>query len=183
MTYQELPDQTEPTVVAPPVAYQPVEAVTYQPVQPVEPVSYQQVKTAYSPTLSPDTIIAAIVGLALLVLGLIAVIRAGLDSPFSDPVIQVAGFAHTAVLGMVEVAFGLCLLASAAGRSRGGETFFGGLLAVAGFIGAVQTDSFASNLALESSLAWLAFGAGAVVAIAALVLPRVARRSSLVQQR
>lgn len=180
MSYQELPNQPEPRVVSEPVAYQPVEAVTYQA---VEPVSYQQVKTAYSPTLSPDTIITAIVGLALLVIGLIVVIRAGVDSPLSDPVIQVAGFAHTAVLGMIEVAFGLCLLASAAGRSRGGETFFGGLLAVAGFIGAVQAKSFSDDLALESSFAWLVFIAGAVVVIGALVLPRVARRSSLVQQR
>lgn len=180
MTFQELPDQTEQAVVAQPVAYEPVQPAAYQL---VEPVSYQQVKTAYAPTVSPDTIIAAIVGLALLLVGLIAVIRAGLDAPFSEPVIQVAGFAHTAVLGMVELAFGLCLLASAAGRSRSGETFFGGLLAVAGFVGAVQTESFASNLALESSLAWLVFIAGAVVMIAALVLPRVVRRSSLVQQR
>jgi hypothetical protein len=60
--------------------------------------------------------------------------------------------------------------------------FFGGVLGVAGFIGAVQTKSFRTSLALESSMAWLAVLAGAVGVLAALLLPRFAKRSSTITQ-
>ena len=90
----------------------------------------------------------------------------------SDPVVQVLGFTHTTTLGLIEIGIGLFLLISAAARSRSGELFFGAVLGIAGFVGAVQTESFDKNLALESSLAWLAVVAGAVVVLAALLMPR-----------
>ena len=168
----------------PPVAGQVLQAVPVveQPVveQYVAPASAGQVRTAYASRFAPDSIIAGIAGLVVLVTGLIAVVRGGFDGPMSTPVVQVLGFTHTTTLGLIEIGLGLALLLSAATRSRSGEVFFGAVLGIAGFVGAVQTESFKKTLALESSMAWLAVAIGAVVVLAALMLPRYARQSTVV---
>jgi hypothetical protein len=46
----------------------------------------------------------------------------------------------------------------------------------------VQTKSFVKSLALESSMAWLAVLAAVVVVLAALLLPRYARSSTVIEQ-
>ena len=144
------------------------------------PVSSGQVRTAYASRFAPDSIIAGIAGLVVLVTGLIAIVRGGFDGPMSTPIVQVVGFNHTTTLGLIEIGLGLALLVSAATRSRSGEVFFGAVLGIAGFVGAVQTESFKKTLALESSMAWLAVAIGAVVVLAALMLPRYARQSTVV---
>jgi len=171
-------------VPPPPVAGQVLQAppVVEQPVveQYVAPASVGQVRTAYASRFAPDSIIAGIAGLVVLVTGLIAIVRGGFDGPMSTPVVQVVGFNHTTSLGLIEIGIGLALLLSAATRSRSGEVFFGAVLGIAGFVGAVQTESFKKTLALESSMAWLAVAIGAVVVLAALMLPRYARQSTVV---
>ena len=142
----------------------------------------RQVTTAGSSWYAPDAVIAAIAGLVLLVIGLIAIVRGGFSGPMSDPVVNVLGFTHTTTLGLIEIGLGVCLLVSGAARSHAGAMFFGGVLGVAGFVGAVQTKSFHTTLALESSMAWLAVVAGAAVALAALLPPRFAKRSSTITQ-
>jgi hypothetical protein len=99
----------------------------------------------------------------------------------SDPVVNVVGFTHTTTLGLIEIVIGAALLLSGATRSRSGEIFFGTLLGIGGFVGAVQSDSFDTSLALESSMAWLAVAIAVAVVLAALLLPRYARSSTLVQ--
>jgi hypothetical protein len=171
-------------VPPPPAAGQVLQAapVVEQPVveQYVAPASVGQVRTAYASRFAPDSIIAGIAGLVVLVTGLIAIVRGGFDGPMSTPVVQVVGFNHTTSLGLIEIGLGLALLLSAATRSRSGEVFFGAVLGIAGFVGAVQTESFKKTLALESSMAWLAVAIGAVVVLAALMLPRYARQSTVV---
>ncbi len=140
----------------------------------------QHLRTEAVSRFAPDAVLAAVVGLVLVLMGLIAVTRAGLSSPLSDPVVSVAGFRHTAVLGILEVGSGIVLLLCGALRSRAGSLFFGALLGIAGFVAAVQTSSFDHSLAIESSMAWLVAIGGAVVALAALVLPRISRHSTTI---
>ena len=178
--------EPEPTVVdapangavipPPPVAGQVLQAAPVVE-QYVAPASAGQVRTAYASRFAPDSIIAGIAGLVVLVTGLIAIVRGGFDGPMSTPVL---GFNHTTTLGLIEIGLGLALLLSAATRSRSGEVFFGAVLGIAGFVGAVQTESFKKTLALESSMAWLTVAIGAIVVLAALMLPRYARQSTLV---
>ena len=104
----------------------------------------------------------------VLVTGLIAIVRGGFDGPMSTPVVQVLGFTHTTTLGLIEIGLGLALLLSAATRSRSGEVFFGAVLGIAGFVGAVQTESFKKTLALESSMAWLAVAIGVIVVLGSI---------------
>ena len=49
------------------------------------------------------------------------------------------------------------------------------------FVGAVQTDSFKKSLALESSMAWLVVIAAVVVVLSAMLLPRYARNSTVIE--
>jgi len=146
------------------------------------PAFERQVRTTSESWYAPDAVIAALVGLLLLVIGLIAIVRGGFSGPMSDPVVNVLGFTHTTTLGLTESGLGVCLLISGAARSRAGAAFFGGILGVAGFVGAVQTKSFDTTLALESSMAWLAVVAGALVVLTALLLPRFAKHSSTITQ-
>ena len=164
----------------------PVAAVIDSPAQaevvvPAAVVSGGQVRKAYASRFAPDAIIAAIAGLVILLVGLIAIVRGGFDGPMSTPVVDVVGFTHTTTLGLIEIVIGAALLLSGATRSRSGEVFFGALLGIGAFVGAVQTKSFDKSLALESSMAWLAVFVAVVVVLAALMLPRYARNSTTIE--
>ena len=184
MTFTEGPYRERsdvPVERAPLAAPQPNLPVDAPIVVAAAPETRRQIRTSSASAYAPDAIVTAIVGLVLLITGLIAMARAGLNSPLSDPVVSVLGFTHTATLGLVEAALGLCLLASGAARSRSSALFFGLVLGVAGFVGAVQTSSFRTSLALESAMAWLCVVAAVVVVLAALLLPRFARRSTVIE--
>jgi hypothetical protein len=139
------------------------------------------VRTSYSRSFAPDAIVAAIVGLIVMLIGLIAITRAGFDGPMDKPVVDVLGFSHTTILGLIEIVIGGCLLISGATRSRSGALFFGSVLGIAAFVGAVQTKSFEKSLALESSFAWLLLFAAVIVVLTALLLPRFLKRSTVVR--
>lgn len=131
---------------------------------------------------APDAVITAFVGLVLLVVGLIVITRGGFDGPMSEPVVRVFGFTYTTTLGLIEIVIGVCLLLSGATRSRSGELFFGAVLGIAGFVGAVQTESFQKALALESGMGWLAVAASVIIVAAVLLLPRFAKNSTTITQ-
>jgi hypothetical protein len=181
----------EPAVAAPvaavvePAVAAPVAAVTPAPV--VErvvvdsPAVHQTVATSHGRRVAFDSVVVGLVGLAWLIIGLIAMTRAGFDGSMKEPVVEVLGFTHTATLGIIEAGIGLCLLLCAATMTRGGSVFFGLLLGVGGFVGAVQTDSFRSSLALESGLAWLAVLSGFLVVAVSLLVPRMVTRTDRVE--
>lgn len=181
-----VPVTGQPAAFPQPVVAEPVVAPQYVAPQVVAPqyvappvvAPAQAVRTATVRRFAPDAVIAAAVGLVLLVVGLLAIVRAGFDGPMNDPVVDVVGFSHTATLGLVQVVIGACLLISGASAWRSGAIFFGAMLAIGGFIGAVQTDSFVEPLALESSHAWIAAIAGAVVVATSVLLPRSLTRTT-----
>jgi peptidoglycan/LPS O-acetylase OafA/YrhL len=110
------------------------------------------------------------------VIGLIAVAKGGLSGPITDPVVDVAGFSHTPLLGLIEAGVGLVLLACALWGSRASGVFMGTVIAVAGVVVAATPSSFADTLATEASYGWFLVVLGAVVAVACLAIPD--RRSS-----
>jgi hypothetical protein len=170
-------------LVEPPVAATVVDVpVQREVVVPTTVATAGSVRRAYNARFAPDAIIASIVGLVILVVGLIAIVRGGFDGPMSDPVVEVLGFTHTTTLGLIEIVLGAALLISGATSSRSGAIFFGALLGIGGFVGAVQTESFDTSLALESSMAWLMVVAAVVVVLSALLMPRYARNSTVVER-
>ncbi len=183
MSFTEGPLHERSDIIVQPPAAPVVEVpVATQVAVPAAAVAGGQVRTASASRFAPDAIVAAIAGLVIMVVGLIAIIRGGFDGEMSDPVIEVVGFTHTTVLGLIEIAIGAALLISGATRSRSGEVFFGSVLGIAGFVGAVQSESFVESLALESSMAWLAVLTAVVVVLCALLLPRYARSSTTIAQ-
>jgi len=166
-----------PAPVAPAPVVEPVRTV-YEPV--VEPVVERRVVTS-GRRYAPDSFIVGAIGVALIIIGLIAAIRAGFDGPMDDPVVKVLGFTHTATLGLIEAGIGLCLLIAALATSRAMAIFFGLVLGVGAVVGLVQNDSFDRSLALQTSLAWLLLAAAIVVVLVSLLMPRASRRSSRVE--
>jgi hypothetical protein len=174
-------EQGEPLVIdSDPTEIQQSERVNGMTAEPgVVNRTFDQVTTTSK--VAADALFAALIGIGLVTIGLIAVVRAGLSVPLREPTVSVVGFGHTALLGVLEILIGVALLSSGAARSRGGEVFAGAVLFVGGIVGAVQTKSFTRNFALESTWAGLLAFAGAVVVLAALLLPRVTRQSTRVQ--
>jgi hypothetical protein len=146
--------------------------VEEQPVVAQRRVARQRVDT-YRERVPFDSAIVGIVGLAAMIVGFIAVTRAGVDGPMNQPVVRVLGFTHTATLGAIEIAIGLCLLVCAATRSSAAAVFFGLVLGAAGVVAAVQSDSFRRSLAIQPRLAWIAVGAAALVVLVSLLVPRL----------
>lgn len=138
----------------------------------------KSIRTSYQSHFAPDAIIAAVVGLGILLMGLVVVVRAGLSGPIAEPVVQILGFDHTATLGLIEVGIGLLLLASAAMSSRSGEIFFGAVLGIAGLVAAIEADSFDKNLAIEPSMGWIVGALGLVTVTTALIIPRFSKKST-----
>jgi len=180
-TEQEVVQQGAPTVVTPgrvvPVGTV-AEPVVGVPVADVHHTEVHQVARSSQLRFAVDSVIVGIVGLALIVVGLLAVTRAGMDGPLNDPVVEVLGFTHTATLGLIEAGMGLVLLICAASTSRAASIFFGLVLGIGALIGALQTESFDRSLALESGLAWLLVIAATVVVLASFLVPRVVTRST-----
>lgn len=158
--------------VAEAVAAQPAVA---QPVVVERAVAAQYDTVRTSRQVSGAAIVAGIVGVALLIIGLIACLRGGFASPLNDPVVSVLGFNHTAVLGIVEVVAGLVLLLAAVSGSRGYQIFSGTMLGVFGVVAAAEPTKLQEQLAIEKSFAVILAVAGLVVVLAAALLPNYAR--------
>lgn len=157
-----------------------LEPPTTVPVVAAAPVAHEVRRTTVRRAIALDSIVAGAAGVVILVVGLLAVVRAGVDGPMDQPVVEVAGFTHTATLGAIEVVLGLALLIAAASRSRAACAFWGVVLGIAGFVGGVQSESFTDSLAIESSMAWWLMATGIVVFAAAALLPRRTHTASTV---
>ena len=147
-------------------------------VDPIVAAPVAAVRTTSFRRFAPDAIIAAVVGLVVMVVGLLAIVRGGFDGPMETPVVEVLGFTHTTTLGLIEAVLGGLLLICGVSSWRSGALFFGSVMAIGGFIGAVQTESFATSLALESAMAWLVTIGGVIVVASALLLPRYVSRTT-----
>lgn len=175
MTFTDRPEQQRTETI--------IESSVTPSLQPLQsPVQSRQVLKTSATRFAPDAILAGLVGLVILIVGLLASIRGGFAGDMSKPVINVLGFTHTTTLGLIEVLLGACLLTAGATRSRSGGLFFGAILGIGGFVGAVQTVSFHKSLALESGLAWLFVVAGVAIVLAVLLLPRFSSNSTTISQ-
>ena len=95
------------------------------------PVSSQRVDR-YS-RITPGQAITAVGGIVMLILGLIALAKTGLDG-LRQPVVKVAGFTYSPLLALISAGAGLILL-GAAFTSRNSSAFFGVLLGIGGVVG------------------------------------------------
>jgi hypothetical protein len=183
-------ERTVPVVPATPA---PVAAVT--PVTPVAgaPIVHERVvvqesvgavqtdrRTVAHRRFSIAPVLAVVVAVALGVVGAVAIARAGLDGPLDDPVVQVAGFGHTAVLGFVELGMALVLLWAGLSRDRTALLFVSILFGAASLVAAIEPSVGGGALGIESSWAALLTAAFAIIALAAAVAPTMWRSTERV---
>jgi hypothetical protein len=129
---------------------------------------------------SPGQFLIALAGAAALAIGIVAVVRTGLDDSLSQPVEPVLGWEHTALLGVFEIGAGVLMLLASL---RAGLRWIGGLVGLAVVAGGIlivgQFDDavdgwIADHLAAERQFGWAAIAVGAVAVIGAAI-PRVRR--------
>jgi lysylphosphatidylglycerol synthetase-like protein (DUF2156 family) len=117
------------------------------------------------------SLLAVASGVALIVIGAVALVRTGVDSSWYRPVEQVAGIDHTALLGAIEVGVGaLLVLAGLAGART-----FAALIALVAGVGAalvaIEPSLVDRELALERGWA-IALAVGGILLALLLVMAR-----------
>ena len=123
-------------------------------------------------TFAPGQLISLAVGIGLVALGLVAMVRAGIDGSFSTPVVEVLGFTHTAWLGLAEVGAGVLLILAGTGAwGRPLSVLVGAAMMIAGVLVGAETSAMPEELGLEQDFGWMLVLLGGLVALAAMVLP------------
>lgn len=123
-------------------------------------------------TFAPGQLVSMLVGGALVIVGTLALLRAGISEPLADPVVQVMGLDHTAWLGLGEVGLGLLLMLVGSGAwGRPLSILLGAAMVVAGVLVVAESGAMPDELALERGFGWLLIPLGALVAVAAMALP------------
>jgi hypothetical protein len=129
---------------------------------------------------SPAAILATIAGAALAVVGVITLIRTGVNETWYRPVTEVLDANHTPLLGGIEVGAGVLLLLLGLSGSRflvAAAGIAGALLATAA---AVEPEELTRELAIERWWAWALAAAGVVLTLAAIYEPRAKGRGDTV---
>ena len=167
--------QTQQPVV---VAAQPAASTPVVHVQPAAPEVVRSRRVVSWRTFAPAAWLGAVLAVVLIVIGAVAVLRAGLDGPLDDPVVSVAGFDHTALLGLIEAGAGIVLLFAALSRDRGAILGVSLLIGIAALVAAIEPP--ADTLAIERSFAVIIAIAAGVVALVAAIAPSVWRTTERV---
>src|SRR5437868_15286685 len=82
--------------------------------------------------LSPAQVVVFAAGVVLAAFGVVAVARAGLSGPLTQPVVGVFGFDHTAQLGLFEMGAGVLLILAALATGLRGLAVVLGVAVVSG---------------------------------------------------
>jgi hypothetical protein len=139
-------------------------------------IAAETVVTSRTTAFAPASIVAAVVGVVLLLLGGITLARAGLDGSLDVPIVSVAGFTATAILGLIEIGFGLILLLTALAQERIAIMFVAIIGGVSALVVVFQPTLGEVSLGIERGFAVLAAIVMAVIVVSAL-LPSITRRS------
>ena len=118
-------------------------------------------------------LLTMVVGAALVVLGVFALIETGVETPLDQPVEDVLGYAHTPLLGIFEIGVGAVLVLLS--LRPGGRWFVAVLglgLVLAGLLVLGELDWAGEKLGADSAYAWIPITAGVAVIAAALLTPR-----------
>ncbi|HET6694322.1 MAG TPA: hypothetical protein VFG97_08450 [Pedococcus sp.] len=124
--------------------------------------------------MSAGSVLAVVVGASLAVVGLIALLRAGIDGTWFRPLVEVLEADHTALLGVLEIGAGVLLVLVGLTGSRIPVAVLGLAMALGATALAIEPDELQRELAIEPWWAWTLAAAGAVLVLAALHAPREA---------
>jgi hypothetical protein len=124
-------------------------------------------------SFSVGQLLSLITGGALIALGVVALVKTGVDSPLSQPVEPILGWDHTPLLGIVEVVAGaLLVLFSLRPGGRWIVALVGIALVVGGVLILGELDWIVDEFGAEQGFAWVPIVAGLVAILASLLTPR-----------
>jgi len=128
-------------------------------------------------TWSPAQAVALIIGIGLTALGAVGMARGGFDDVTTH--VNMGGLHHTTLLGIIELAFGVLMMAAGAipGAARGAMVFLGALALAFGIMVAVGPAPFHDSLATHSVHAALYITIGAVSLLTAMAAPVISGSS------
>lgn len=132
------------------------------------------------PAWDLSSIAAVVLGGALAVVGIVVLIRTGLDETWFSPEVEVLDADHTALLGGIEIGAGALLMLLGLAGSRILVAMAGIASALVATAAAVEPEELARELAIESWWAWVLAGAGVVLTLLALQEPRTRPRPGTV---
>jgi hypothetical protein len=128
------------------------------------------------------SILATAAGVALIVIGAVALARTGIDRSWYDPVVQVLGNDHTALLGAIEVGVGVLLVLAGLAGARA----LAGLVAVvagaAATVAAIEPDAVERELAIEQEWA-IAMAVGGFVLALIIIVSREHTQARRLERR
>lgn len=125
-------------------------------------------------------VITLLVGLFFTITGILALIELGFTDFPSEATTEVFGLAHTQIWGGISILLGLIALAGVGSIGRTGNTFAGALMLVVGIVALAARESLDAVMATNSAYGWTATILGAVVLLAAIAIPSVARSDRVV---
>jgi hypothetical protein len=172
----EIDERNRNTTMAQPFQ-PPVEQAYAVPVEPATTVHATTTHTVHTSRFTASVVVSGVVAIGLLLLGGITVARAGLDGSLDTPVVTVAGFTATALLGLIELGFGVVLLIAALTRSEQAILFTGIAGGVAALVAVFQSDLGHGSLMIERAFAVWAAVVMAAIVVSALI-PTIMRRSA-----
>lgn len=149
---------------------------------PVEPTVHKHVVVDSRRRISPSAVVATIAAIVLMLWGAIVVARAGLSDGLDTPVVDVAGYTATAVLGLIVLAGGFLLLLAGLARSRAAIVFLSIVMAVGAATLVIEPTTAQNTLAAERDFGVAALIVLGITAVVALVTPdvdRIARRERI----
>ncbi len=132
---------------------------------------------------SPGQIISGAVGVVLVIFGIIAVTRTGIDSSLNTPPTDILGMAHSAYVGIAEILTGLLLVLAAADISMRPLTgIVGILLFIGGIVVAAGSGEMLLRIGTEHTTGWFLMIMGAIAVFAAMLPSFVRSRRDTVTQ-
>ena len=107
------------------------------------------------PRPSTPSVVAAILGGLLLVIGIVALARAGLSQGFTEPAVAVGPFTRTPLFALVELVLGVLGLATAADADVRSAVVLAVLTGVPGIVWLLEPGAFQPALGVTAATGWL----------------------------
>jgi len=134
-------------------------------------------------TISPARIVGFIVGVVLLIVSIMAIADAGIDSTLNQPVVEVMGLDMSAIVGIVLLVVGLVLILAAATYGGGSVVGVMGILLLLGGVFAVAaSDELRADVGVGRDTGWFMIVLGAVCMAGMFFNSRTVGRRRVSQQ-
>ena len=122
-----------------------------------------------SQRFAASSIVGALIGAALLVTGIVVLLRGDVTGSWKEPIVSILGLDHTPLLGLAEIVTGALLLIASFAGSRPVLMFFSALLMIFGVVVLIQHESLVDSLGVQSEHGWWALVAGGLLMLVTLV--------------